>query len=30
MSSVRLARIFRRGEAPFQVDPGTRIDEAVR
>jgi dipeptidase E len=26
----RPARIFRRGEAGFEVDPGTRIDEVVR
>ena len=26
----RQARIFRRGEAPFEVDPGTRIDQVVR
>jgi dipeptidase E len=26
----RQARIFRRGEAPFEVDPGTRIDEVAR
>jgi dipeptidase E len=26
----RPARIFRRGESPFEVDPGTRIDEVAR
>jgi hypothetical protein len=26
----RQARIFRRGEAPFEVDPGTRIDQMAR
>jgi dipeptidase E len=26
----RQARIFRRGEAPFEVDPGTRIDQVVQ
>ena len=26
----RQARIFRRGEAPFEVDPGARIDQVVR
>ena len=26
----RQARMFRRGDAPFEVDPGTRIDQVVR
>jgi dipeptidase E len=26
----RPARIFRRGESPFEVEPGTRVDEIVR
>ena len=26
----RQARIFRRGETPFEVDPGTRMDQVVR
>ena len=30
LAGDRQARIFRRGDAPFEVDPGTRIDQVVR
>jgi dipeptidase E len=30
LMGARRARIFRRGEAPFEVEPGTRIDQLVR
>ncbi len=30
LHGIKPARIFRRGEEPFEVDPGTRVDELLR